>query len=55
MLCLHPDLVRQDLAEAGFEAELTDDLVKRVIQEGIKSVTPNGIMGDARGMSEEMG
>jgi creatinine amidohydrolase len=55
MLCLHPQLVQQDLAEAGFQAELTEDLVKRIMQDGMSSVTPNGILGDARGMSEEIG
>jgi creatinine amidohydrolase len=55
MLCLHPDLVREDLAEAGFVAELSQDTVDRIISEGMKSVTPNGVLGDARGMSAPIG
>jgi creatinine amidohydrolase len=55
MLCLHPELVDQDAADLGFTSELTQDLVERIMSEGMKSVTPNGILGDARGMSEEIG
>lgn len=55
MLCLHPDLVNQDAAEAGFLEELTPDFVERIMREGMRSITPNGILGDARGMSTEIG
>jgi len=55
MLCLHPDLVDHDAADVGFSSELTQDLVERIMREGMKSVTPNGILGDARGMTEEIG
>jgi creatinine amidohydrolase len=55
MLCLHPDLVREDLAEPGFLPELTDEMIQRIIDDGMQSVTPNGILGDARGMSAEIG
>jgi creatinine amidohydrolase len=55
MLCLHPDLVNQGAAEAGFAAELSQDLVDRILRDGMGSVTPNGILGDARGMSSEIG
>jgi creatinine amidohydrolase len=55
MLCLHPDLVREDLAESGFLPELNDEVIERIIQEGMQSVTPNGILGDARGMSLRIG
>lgn len=55
MLCLHPELVDQDSADVGFTSELTQDLVERIMLEGMKSVTPNGILGDARGMSREIG
>ena len=30
-------------------------LAQSIFQEGLKSVTPNGILGDARGMSEQLG
>jgi creatinine amidohydrolase len=55
MLCLHPHLVNQDAAEAGFMEELSEDLFKRIMREGMSGVTPNGILGDARGMSVEIG
>jgi len=55
MLSLHPDLVNQDAAEAGFLEELTEDFVERIMREGMRSITPNGILGDARGMSAEIG
>jgi len=55
ILCLHPELVEQNAADAGFPSELTQDLVERIMQEGMKSVTPNGILGDARGMTKEIG
>lgn len=55
MLCLFPGLVDRDAADAGFAAELTQDLVDRVLREGMGSVTPNGILGDARGLSAEIG
>jgi len=55
MLSLHPELVNQDAAEAGFAAELTPDLVEQIMREGMSAVTPNGILGDARGMSTAIG
>ncbi|NIM50800.1 MAG: creatininase family protein [Gemmatimonadales bacterium] len=55
MLCLHPDLVREEAAEAGYLTELSDDVIDRIIRDGLKSVTPNGILGDARGMSQRIG
>jgi creatinine amidohydrolase len=55
MLCLHPELVDESAMEAGFAGELTTDLVALVMRDGIRSVTPNGILGDARGMSREIG
>ena len=55
MLSLHPELVRLDLAEAGFQAELSDDEWSRIIRDGLESVTPNGILGDARGATGGLG
>lgn len=52
---LHPDLVRRERAEAGFTSEMTDEAFTKMIQEGFKSITPNGILGDARGASAEAG
>lgn len=55
MLCLHPSLVRQELAEAGHPPDLSVAFVDRILRDGLRSVTPNGILGDARGMSEQIG
>jgi creatinine amidohydrolase len=55
MLNLHPDLVRLDLAEAGFQTELSEAVVERIIRDGLDSVTPNGILGDARGATADLG
>jgi creatinine amidohydrolase len=59
MLALHRDLVRQDLAVAGYlpGADSGDraELVGRIIAEGFDTVTPTGILGDARGATAELG
>ena len=55
MLALHPQLVRQGEAVAGYGGPLTPELMQRLFAEGIASITPNGILGDARGMSERIG
>ena len=55
MLCLHPHLVREDLAARGWIGDLSQDVVDRIMNEGMNSVTPNGILGDARGMSARIG
>lgn len=55
MLVLHPHLVRRDRVAAGYPGELTPELLRRVFEEGIGAITPNGILGDARGMSESIG
>jgi creatinine amidohydrolase len=55
MLALHPDLVREERATAGYRGGLTPDILRRVFGEGIGAVTPNGILGDARGASAAMG
>lgn len=55
MLALHPDLVREDLAVEGFLPALEDEVIDRIIRDGFKSVTPTGVLGDARGMSRKIG
>ncbi len=54
MLQLHPELVRRDEAREGYHPE-SEEAIQRIIRDGLKSVTPNGILGDARGMSEAIG
>ncbi|MDQ6828720.1 MAG: creatininase family protein [Gemmatimonadota bacterium] len=55
MLVLHPELVREDLATAGFTDPMTPELLARIFRDGFRSVTENGIIGDARGMSAQIG
>jgi len=55
MMVLHPGAVRESEPMTGYIGPLTPDLLKRVFSEGIGAVTPNGILGDARGMSEAIG
>lgn len=57
IMALHAGLVREELAECG---QLTTpdeepELIRRVLSEGFRSVTPNGILGDARGATPELG
>jgi creatinine amidohydrolase len=55
MLALHPQLVREAEATVGHLGTLTPDVMERVLSDGIGAVTPNGILGDARGMSAALG
>lgn len=55
MLCIRPDLVRQERAEVGHVQEFDDELMHRIFDEGFRSVTSNGILGDARGATSEIG
>jgi creatinine amidohydrolase len=55
MMSLHPDLIRSDLAEAGFQGELTDEFIARLMREGMSAIAPNGILGDARGATAPLG
>lgn len=55
MLALHPDLVRTELAEAGHVGPLTPELIERLFTQGMRAISPNGILGDARGLSAELG
>lgn len=55
MLVIAPELVRRERAEGGYEGEVTGELLDRIFREGFRTVTPNGVLGDARGMSEEIG
>lgn len=55
MLCLRPDLVRLDAAERGHVAPFDDQLIARIFRDGFRAVTPNGILGDARGATRAIG
>ena len=55
MLCIRPDLVREELAEAGYVGGFDAALAERIFGEGLRAVTSNGVLGDPRGMSREIG
>jgi len=52
MLVLQPNLVHMDRAERGFTGEVDPD---KLMKEGLKAVTKNGVLGDPVGATEEMG
>ena len=59
MMAMRPGIVREELAVAGY---ITDpapgaqaELVARIIADGFATVTPTGILGDARGATAELG
>ena len=55
MLAIQPELVREDLAERGFSGGFSGEVIGRILRDGLETVTPNGILGDARGMSRDLG
>jgi creatinine amidohydrolase len=55
MLCIRPDLVREAKAEIGHVQRFDEALRDRIFREGFRAVTPNGILGDARGATREIG
>jgi creatinine amidohydrolase len=55
MLCIRPDLVRQERAEEGHMQTFDQELQERIFREGLRAVTPNGVLGDARGATPEIG
>jgi creatinine amidohydrolase len=55
MLALHPELVRTSAAELGYIGPLTPELLHKLFTQGIHAISPNGILGDARGLSPELG
>lgn len=53
---LHPEHVMRDRAVEGVHpGERSEKFVQKMIKEGFKSITPNGILGDARGATAAMG
>ena len=55
MLCIRPDLVRAERAEPGYVEEFGPAVAERIFRDGFRAVTPNGVLGDPRGMSREIG
>jgi mycofactocin system creatininase family protein len=54
MLAIAPDLVRLHRAEAG-NTEPLADLLDEMREGGVRSVSPNGVLGDPRGATESHG
>ncbi|RMH75319.1 MAG: mycofactocin biosynthesis peptidyl-dipeptidase MftE, partial [Actinomyces sp.] len=54
MLALAPDAVRLDRLEAGVVAPLPD-LWPRLRRDGVRAVSPNGVLGDPQGASADEG
>lgn len=55
MLAFRPDLVRTERAEAGYTGTVDDALLERGFRDGFDTVSANGILGDARGATAELG
>ena len=55
LLTLTPHLVDESKAEAGYKGDTTAETFRRILADGLHTVTPNGILGDARGMTAELG
>ena len=54
MLHLEPSAVRLDLAEAG-DTRPVGELIEQLRASGVRSVSPNGVLGDPRGATAELG
>lgn len=52
MLHVRPDLVRMDLAEVG---HMEDFDIDELFRDGLRSITSNGVLGDPRGATAELG
>lgn len=55
MLVIRPELVRLDRAERGHVQRFDASLAERIFGEGFRAVTPNGVLGDPRGATAEIG
>lgn len=52
ILAIHPDLVHMERAEEGYTGEVD---VPTLLEKGLRSVTGNGVLGDPRGATAEIG
>lgn len=55
MMCLRPDSVRRGRFEAGRLGELSEEQLQSMWKNGIRSVSENGILGDPRGSTVQIG
>jgi creatinine amidohydrolase len=52
VLAVHPELVRMERAEAGRTEPAP---LPEVLEKGLRALTPNGVLGDPRGATPEIG
>jgi creatinine amidohydrolase len=55
MLTLHPDRVRTERLEPGLSVATDDAFLARVFEEGLKALSPNGILGNPEGANSAIG
>lgn len=55
MLVLDPEQVRAERAVAGRVGDVDENFLRRLLVEGVHSVSPNGVLGNPHGMCEEIG
>jgi creatinine amidohydrolase len=56
MMIVHrPDLVTMELAPEGWIGQFDDEANKILNERGIQALSANGVLGDARGASQELG
>jgi creatinine amidohydrolase len=55
MMVIRPDLVREERAGVGHVQVFDEALMHRIFNDGFRAVTPNGILGDSRGSTAEIG
>lgn len=55
LMALHPERVRPDRAEPGRIGPLEPEVSARLFAEGMKAVSPNGVLGDPTGMDAALG
>ena len=54
MLAIAPERVRLEAAAAGATAPLSE-LMPRLVEGGVRAVSPNGVLGDPAGASADEG
>ncbi|CAA9546126.1 MAG: Creatinine amidohydrolase [uncultured Thermomicrobiales bacterium] len=55
VLALRPDLARPERAEAGFVGDFDERAQATIFRDGLDALSPNGILGDARGADASRG
>jgi len=55
MLALHPERVRADRLVPGYQVSIDDAFLARVLSDGLKTFSPNGILGNPIGANPTIG